>query len=120
YRLDTVLGDGGGVRGIFAAIQNAAVNLGMQRLDAAIEHFRKAGEFGDVFDRDAGVAEQLGRTSSGDEFDAEAGELAREIDEAGFIGDAEDGALDAGIAAGHDRPLIRRMSAERPKILAGN
>ena len=48
----------------------------MQRLDAAVEHFRKAGEFGDVFDGDAGIAQQLGRASGGDEFDAEAGELA--------------------------------------------
>ena len=58
--LDAVLGDGGDVRGILAAMQDAAVHLGMQRLDPAVEHFREAGEFGDVFDRDAGVAQQLG------------------------------------------------------------
>ena len=68
----------------------------MQRLDAAIEHFRESGEFGDVFDGDAGIAQQLGRASGGDEFDAEAGELAREVYEAGLVGDAEDGALDFG------------------------
>ncbi len=96
-RLDAVFGDGCDVRGVFAAMQNAAVNFGMQRLDAPIEHFRKAGEFGDVFDGDAGIAQQLGGASGGDEFDAEAGELAGEIYEAGFIGDAEDGALDAGM-----------------------
>ena len=48
----------------------------------------------------------LARASGGDEFDAEAGELAGEIDEAGLVGDAEDGALDAGSAAGHVRPRI--------------
>ena len=105
-RLDAVLGDGGDVRGILAAMQDASMHFGMQRLDAAVEHFREAGEFGDVFDGDAGIAQQLGRASGGDEFDAEAGELAREIDEAGLVGDAEDGALDAGSAAGHDRPRI--------------
>ena len=89
-----MLGNGGGVRGIFAAMQNAAMHFGMQRLDAAIEHFRESGEFGDVFDGNAGVAQELGRASGRDEFDAEAGELAREIHEAGFVGNAEDGALD--------------------------
>jgi len=54
----------------------------------------------------------------GDGFDAEAGELARELDEAGFVGDAEDGALDFVSAAGHDRPRIEGWSAERPKILS--
>src|ERR1700733_940957 len=78
----------------------------MQRLDAAVEHLGEAGEFGDVLDGDAGIAQQLRRASGGDEFDAEAGELAREIYESGLVGDAENGALDAGHAAGHDRPRI--------------
>ena len=101
-----MLGHGGGVRRIFAAVQNTAVNFGMQRLDTAIEHFGKAGEVGDVFDGDAGIAQKLGSASGGDEFDAEIGETPREIDEAGFVGYAENGALDAGSAAGHDRPRI--------------
>jgi hypothetical protein len=69
-RLDAMLGHGGGVRGILAAVQNAAVHLGMQRLDAAVEHFRETGEFGDIFDGDAGVAQKLGCASGGNEFDA--------------------------------------------------
>ncbi len=69
-RLDAVLGDGGGVRGIFAAMQDSAVNFGMQRLDSAVEHFGESGEFGDVFDSDAGIAQQFGRASGGDEFDS--------------------------------------------------
>jgi hypothetical protein len=68
----------------------------MQRLDAAVEHFGEAGEFGNVFDGDAGVAQQLGGASGGDEFDAERGQLAGEIGQAGLVGDAEDGALDFG------------------------
>ena len=74
---------------IFAAMKNAAVNFGMQRLHAAVEHFGESGEVGDVFDRDAGVAQQLGGAAGGDEFDAEGGKFAGEIDQAGFIGDAE-------------------------------
>ena len=86
--------DGGDVLGIFAAVEDAAVHLGMKRLDAAVEHLGEAGEFGDVFHGDAGVAEQLGGASGGDEFDAEGGELAGEVDESGFVGDGEDGAVD--------------------------
>ena len=95
-RLDAVLGDGRNVRGIFAAMQNAAMNFGMQRLHAAVEHFGKAGEVRDIFDGDAGIAQQLGRASGGDEFDAERGKLAGEIGEAGFVGDAENGAAGCG------------------------
>src|SRR5580700_5953489 len=65
-RLDAMLGYGGGVRGILAAMQDASVNFGMQRLDATVEHFREAGEVGDVFDCYAGVAEELGGASGGD------------------------------------------------------
>ena len=101
-----MLGDGGGVRGILAAMQNASMNFGMQCLDAAIEHFRESGEFGDVFDGDAGVAQQLGRASGRDQFDAEAGELAREVPDAGLVCNAENSALDAGSAAGHARPRV--------------
>ena len=72
------------------------MDLGVKRLDAAVEHFGEAGEFGDVFDGDAGVAQEFGGASGGDEFDAERGELAGEIDESGFVGDAENGALNLG------------------------
>ena len=80
--------------GILAAVEDAAVNLGVERLDAAVEHFGESGEVGDVFHGDAGIAQQLGGASGGDEFDAESGELAGEFDEAGFVGDGEDGAVD--------------------------
>ena len=68
----------------------------MQRLDASVEHFGKSGEIGDVFDGDAGVAQELGGASGGDEFDAKSGKLAGEIDESGLIGDAENGTADFG------------------------
>ena len=99
--LDAVLGYGGGVRGKVAAVENASVNFGMQRLDAAIEHFGEAGEIGDVLDGNAGVAQEFGGASGGDEFDVECGELAGEIDQSGLIGDAENGTLDFGGAGGH-------------------
>ena len=74
--------------GIFAAMQNAAVDLGMKRLHASIEHFRKSGEIGNVLDGDAGVAQEFRGASGRDEFDAKRGKLAGEIDESGLIGDS--------------------------------
>ena len=47
--LNSVPGHGCDMLRIFATKQNAAVNLGMQRLDAAVEHFRKTSKLGDVF-----------------------------------------------------------------------
>ena len=92
--LNAVLGDGGAVRGIFAAMKNSAVNLGMQRFHAAVEHFGKAGEVGDVFYFNSRVAQELGGSAGRNQFHAEGGKLAGEIGEAGFVGNAEDCALD--------------------------
>ncbi len=92
-RQDTVLGNGSQMVGIFAPVQNAAVNLRMQRLDAPVEHLGEAGQFGDVFDGNAGFAKQFGRASGRNQFDAESDQFASEIDQPGFIGDAKNGAL---------------------------
>ena len=100
-RLDAVLGNRCDVRRIFTAVQDAAMHFGMQRLNAATEHFGKAGELGDVFDGDPGIAQKFGRASGRDEFDAEAGESTGEIDEAGLVGDAENGTLNSGRAGRH-------------------
>ncbi len=65
------------------------MHLGMQRLDAAIEHFREAGVVGNVGDGEAGVAQQLGGAAGGEQLDAETGEGAGEIDGAMFVGNAD-------------------------------
>ena len=78
---------------VVAAMQNAAMDFGMQRLDAPIQHFRESGELGNIFHGDAGVAQQLGSASGRNQFDAESGELAGKIHQPGFIGNAENGAL---------------------------
>jgi hypothetical protein len=79
--------------GQVAARQDAAVHLGMQRLDPAVEHFRKAGVFADVDHRQTGVAQRLGGAAGGEQFDAGVGERAGEIDQAGFIRHGEQGTL---------------------------
>ena len=75
-------------------MQDAAVDFGMKGFNAAVEHFGESGEFGNVFDGDARVAQEFGGAAGRDEFDAERGEFAGEISEAGLVGDAEDGAFD--------------------------
>ena len=69
------------------------MHFGMQSLNPAIEHFGKSGQLGNIFHGDAGVAQQLGRSAGRDQFHAQAGELAGKLDESGFIGDTENGAL---------------------------
>ncbi len=61
--LNAVLLHRGDMLFILTDVQNAAVHLGMKRLDSAIEHFRKAGKLRNVLDRDTGIAQQLGRAS---------------------------------------------------------
>jgi len=95
------------VRGIFAAMQDTAVKpWDAAFLYAAIEHFRKPVSSEMSLTATPESRSNLAVAPGGDEFDAEAGELRRELDEAGFVGDAEDGALDFVSAAGHDRPRI--------------
>ena len=92
---DAVLGDGGAVCRIFAAMQDSAVHLGMQRLHAAVEHFRKSGEVGDVLtgipeSRSSFAVPPVEMSST-----PMCGEFAGELDQAGLVGDAENCALDS-------------------------
>ena len=75
----------GNMLGVVAAMQDPSVNFGVQRLDPPIQHFRKTGQFGDIFDGDAGISQQLSRTASGDEFDPKSGERPGKINQAGFV-----------------------------------
>ena len=68
--LDAVLADGGAMLLLAADVQDAAVHLGMKRLHPAVEHLGEAGEIGDIFHRDAGIAQQLGGAAGGDQFDS--------------------------------------------------
>ena len=86
-------GDGGFVRRVAADVEQAAVDLGVEGFDAAVEHLGKAGEVADVAHGKAGVAQGAGGAAGGDEFDAEGGEGLGKVDQAGFVGDAQDGAF---------------------------
>ena len=92
--LDAVRGHSGFVLGVAANVEQAAVNPGVQRFDAAVEHLGEAGEFADVLDGEAGLAQGRGGAAGGDKFDAESGERAGKLHKAGLVGDAEQGAPD--------------------------
>jgi hypothetical protein len=74
------------VLGHIAPGQQAAVDLGMQGLDAAVQHFGKAGVVGDFSHRQAGVGQQLGRAAGGQQLDAQGVQRLREFEDAGFVG----------------------------------
>src|SRR5437763_10666502 len=88
------------------------MHAGMQRLDPAIEHFRKAGEVGDVAHRQARFPQQTRGAAGRNQLDVERTQAMGEIGESGFIGNAEQGALDAG----HGRSSL---SEERNRGRAG-
>ena len=78
---------------VAANVEQTAMNFGVQRLHAAIEHFGKARVLADVFDSEAGVAQRLGRATGGNDFNSS---LHKDLDEgnkAGFVGNGNEGAL---------------------------
>ena len=75
-RLDVVLFHRGEVLFVPADRQQSAVHFRMQRLDPAVHHFGRAGEFGDIDHREPGIAECLGRPAGRDQLNSIAGELS--------------------------------------------
>ncbi len=86
--LDAVRADGGAMLRLAANVQNAAMHLGMKRLHPAIEHLGEAGEFGDIFHRDARLAQQFGGAAGRNQFHAHRRQAAREVHQPCFIGNA--------------------------------
>ncbi len=66
------------------------MNLGVQRFHAAVEHFRKAGEVGDVADVEPGLAKRASGAAGRDEFNPVLGEVAGEVDQPGLIRNAQE------------------------------
>src|SRR3546814_13591070 len=58
-RADRMVAHRRGVFGIVAHAEQPAMHLGVERLDAAVHHLRKAGEIGNVAHREPGVAQRL-------------------------------------------------------------
>ena len=64
------------------------MHLGMERLHPAVQHFGKAGEIGDIFHRDAGIAQELGGSARGNQFHIHSRQTAREVHQPSLVGNA--------------------------------
>ena len=87
--LDAVRGDGCLVLRVSANVEQSAMHERMQCLYAAIEHFRKAGQIADVFDRKSRRAQCRRGAAGGNEFYAKVGQPLCEFDQSGLVGHAQ-------------------------------
>ena len=72
-----------------ATAQDAAVDFRVQGFYPAVHHFREAGVIGDFNRGHAVVLQQLERTASGQDLDAEGFQFTGEIKDSGFVGNAD-------------------------------
>jgi len=89
-RADAVLGHHGFVDA--ASAEQAAVHERMQGFDAAVHDLREAGQGADLGDLEFRVTQRSCGAAGRDEPDTECVETAREVGEAGLVGDAQQGA----------------------------
>ena len=89
------------MRGIFAYRQQPAVNARMQRLHAAVHHFRKAGQLRRVLDRQACLRQGSRGAAGRDEFDPARRKRRAQFDETGLIRDGNQGAANSREVASH-------------------
>ena len=116
-RLDVVRLHRRGMVLVGADRQQAAMHARMQRLDAAVHHFGKAGQVGDIGNGEPRVLQRLGGAAGGDEIDAERGQRAGEFNQAGFVGNRQQSAGDAAGMTGH--PLLMSLVAPVRKGKSG-
>lgn len=77
-----------------APLQNAAMNFRVQCFDAAIQNFGVPGVSGDIRHRHTRLSQGGGGAAGGEDFHSQRHQSLGEFDEAGFVGDTEQGALD--------------------------
>ena len=71
--------------------EQATVNFRVQRLDAAIEHFRKTGVVGHFGHGQTGVSQQFGGAAGGQQRDAQRVQRLGEFKDAGLVGNGNQG-----------------------------
>ena len=92
-RADAVLGHGLGVaRGVTHA-QQSAVDHRVQRLDPPVHHLGEAGQIGHVLHRQAGLFDRRAGAAGRDQFDAEPAQGPGRLDQAGLVGQGDQGPL---------------------------
>ena len=84
--VDAVILEGRHVGGQLAAGQQAAVHLGVQRLHAAIQHFRELGDLGHLGHGQAFLGQQLRGATGGQQLDAQGVQGFGKVNNAGLVG----------------------------------
>ena len=69
--------------------ENPAMHVGMQRLDAPLQHLRKARQLVNGDNRQSCVLERLGRPASRDQLHPTRRQRLRQLDDSGLVGDGE-------------------------------
>ena len=100
-RRDAVLPHRLRVLAIVADRQQAAMHFWMQRFDPAVHHFGKAGEFGDVGHLQSRCRDRFRGAAGRHQVDTVPGKRAGKIDQAGFVGNGQQGAGHAPRMVGH-------------------
>ena len=108
-RQDRVRQHGGLVLRVLADGEEAAVHLGVQRLDPPVHHLGKAGEVGDLGHGQAGLGQRAVGPAGRDQCHAGPGEAAGQCHESGLVGHGEQRAADAATIRGHGE-LLQRLS----------
>ena len=79
---------------VVAALEQAAVDFRVQRLQAAVEKLRRTGEIRDIDDRQPRLTQRGGSAAGGEQFHSHGVEFLGEFGQAGLIGNGEKGAGD--------------------------
>mmetsp|Transcript_50539 Transcript_50539/g.123252 ORF Transcript_50539/g.123252 Transcript_50539/m.123252 type:complete len:413 (-) Transcript_50539:57-1295(-) len=94
------------VLGVAADREEAAVHLGVQRLDAPVHHLGELGVVRHIGNREAGIGEGLGGAAGGEDLHAEVLEGGGDDEEVSLVRDRDQGPLDGHEVSGSER---RRM-----------
>ncbi len=100
-RRDAVPRDRFQMVGPVAPRQESAVDCRMQRLDPPVQHFRKAGDGGDVDDGEPGLGERPRGAAGGDQLDPARRQRLGEWHEAGLVMHGKKGPLHWAERVGH-------------------
>ena len=92
---DAVLGQGPHVLGVVVPAEDAAVDLGMQRLQPPVHHLGKARVVRNVADRDAFGFQVFAGSAGAEDLHAGGGQSAGEIGQPLLIADADQDTLNA-------------------------
>ena len=98
------------MRGVVAAGEDAAVDLGVERLHAAVEDLGRTGVLRDLHGGHAVLVQELQRAARRKDAPAQRVQALREGQEAGLVGDADERAVPRGILRGGADAVSQRRS----------